>query len=119
MITKTKFYDAIGELMYAINTVAPPQAIEALKKTVDGHDWAEEIQWSFKYELKKRKNRIEVYQQAFDTFKIHGPDREYKYLIEMLNDFEYYAGTARLGHYHSDSLKNKFIHDLELFKLKV
>ena len=117
MISKNKFYDAIGELIYAMNTAAPPKAIEALKKTVDGHDWADEIQWSFKYELNKQKNRMDVYRQAFDTFKSHGPDREYKYLIEMLNDFEYYTGT--IGRHQTDSIKNQFINDLEIFKLKV
>ncbi|MEM9822085.1 MAG: TerB family tellurite resistance protein, partial [Bacteroidota bacterium] len=53
--------------------------------------WGKEIKWSFEYERKKQHSLRDTYFKALDTLKEHGPDPDYKYLIEVL---EKIAGAA-------------------------
>ena len=87
MINKTRLYDAFGELIYAVaiaDGLIQEEETKVLEEVLEDHPWGKEIQWSFNYERKKKHNLRDTYFKALDTLKEHGPDPDYKYLIEVL-----------------------------------
>jgi len=89
MVSKTKLYDAFGELIYAIaiaDGMIQQEELDSLETILKGHPWAKEIQWSFDYEHRKQHNLMETYNKAVETLKDHGPSEEYVYLIEVLGE---------------------------------
>ncbi|MEM1319473.1 MAG: TerB family tellurite resistance protein [Bacteroidota bacterium] len=89
MVSKTRLFDAFGELIYAVaisDGMVQQEEIDSLHKILRGHPWAKEIQWSFDYEHRKQNALMETYNKALDTFKEYGPTKEYAYLIEVLEE---------------------------------
>ena len=84
---KERLYDAFGELIYALamaDGLIQPEEIRALDAILQGHPWASQIKWSFNYEASKSIDLQDVYKKALDTFTQHGQDKEYIYLIDIL-----------------------------------
>ncbi len=86
-MNKERLYDAFGELIYALamaDGLIQPEELKALNTILQGHPWGSQIKWSFDYESNKKIDLKEVYKKALDTFTSHGPDKEYAYLVEIL-----------------------------------
>lgn len=88
-VSKEKLYDAFGELIYAVAKAdgsIQDEELVKLHEILNGHPWAKEIKWSFEYENKKDHSVELAFKMAVDICKENGPDPEYKYLIEVLNE---------------------------------
>ena len=86
-MNKERLYDAFGELIYTLamaDGLIQPEEIRALDRILEGHPWASQIKWSFNYEVNKGLDLKDVYKKALDTFTQHGQDKEYAYLIDIL-----------------------------------
>ncbi len=125
MIKRERLYDAFGELIYAIAMAdgdVQPEEVETLKKLLQAHPWAKEIEWSFQYEKSKNHSVEEAYQRAIDACKENGPDPEYKYLLDvMINVAEAFNGIVPQEKEIIDNFKtdlyHRFEHDLRTHKL--
>ena len=87
MISKTRLNDAFGELIYAVaisDGMIQPEEVKTLEELLKGHPWANEIQWSFDYELKNKNDLKDSYQKALETLKENGPFEDYNYLVEII-----------------------------------
>jgi len=87
MVSKTRLNDAFGELIYAVaisDGMIQPEEVETLEELLKGHPWANEIQWSFDYELKNKNDLKDSYQKALETLKENGPFEDYNYLVEII-----------------------------------
>lgn len=87
MVSKTRLYDAFGELIYSVaiaDGMIQKEEVNTLEEILEGHPWAKEIKWSFDYERKKNHTLRDTYLKALDTLKENGPHPEYRYLIEVL-----------------------------------
>ena len=87
MVSKTRLLDAFGELIYAVaiaDGVIQPEEKGTLEKLLKGHPWADEVQWSFDYEVKNNNSLKDSYQKALDTLKEHGPFEDYHNLVEII-----------------------------------
>lgn len=123
MITKERFYDAFGELIYAVMKAEGSVNNEdtVLQESLEGHDYANNIKWSFEYE-KRKENKLEaIYEKALSTFKEHGPDREYTYLIEILDNIIQHTQNSEDDAQVTDianNLRAQFVKDLEEHRLR-
>lgn len=87
MSDKSRLYDAFGELIYAVclaDGIIQPEEIEKIKEVLRNHPWGSEIEWSFNYEARKKNNPKETFDKAIEILKNHGPDSEYVFLVEIL-----------------------------------
>jgi len=94
MIEKKRLYDAFGEIIYVLAMAdgkVQVEEMDVLEEELMKHPWAEEIEWSFNYERKRKNDLAEVYKKAMQTFVDHGPDQEYKRLLEIM---EYVAAAS-------------------------
>ena len=88
MSNKEKLYDAFGELIYLVaiaDGIVQEEEKEALKKLLATHPKANEIQWSFEYELSKNNSIDYLYKRVLGICHQNGPDPEYAFLLEVLN----------------------------------
>lgn len=121
MVTKEKLYEAFGELIYAVakaDGLVQAEELITLEKILRGHPWASTIHWSFDYENSKHTKVSEVYKRAMDTFLQHGPDAEYAYLVEILEEIAK-AGSGTIDEKEQRIIdafqldfKNRFIQDM-------
>ncbi len=84
-----KLIEAFGELAYVVAMAdgeVQQVEVDALKKKLAGHKWGEDIQWSFDYEMRKQNDVEDLYKKVMTYCEMHGPDPEYKFLLEMLDD---------------------------------
>lgn len=84
-----KLIEAFGELAYIVamaDGVIQKEEVEALERKLANHKWGEDIKWSFDYEVKKQRDPEELYKKVINYCEMHGPDPEYKFLMEMLED---------------------------------
>lgn len=125
MIQKEQLYQAFGELIYAVakaDGLVQHEEVDALKKILERHTWAKDVQWSFDYELKNETNLEYVYEKALDTFRQYGPTPEYIYLIQIMEEVAQASNgidpkeKAVIFGFQND-LKERFIKDLEDGKL--
>ncbi|MDX2301204.1 MAG: TerB family tellurite resistance protein [Microscillaceae bacterium] len=127
MIHKEQLYQAFGELIYAVakaDGLVQNEEVDALKKILQRHAWAKDVQWSFDYELKNENDLQYVYEKALDTFRQYGPTPEYVYLIQILEEVARASDgidskEKALIHGFQDDLKERFIRDLDSGDLKV
>ncbi len=87
MGNKEKLYDAFGELVYVVamtDGIIQPEEKKALQDIIANHPWANEIEWSFNYEVEKHQDIDYLYKRVLDACYLNGPDPEYKFLIEVL-----------------------------------
>lgn len=96
MTNEERLYDAFGELVYAVclaDGYIQPEETEALERLLSNHDWAKEIKWSFDYEVRAGKKTVdEAYKKALITFEKVGPNPEYAFMLEVLEE------VARASH---------------------
>lgn len=84
-----KLIEAFGELAYVVAMAdgeVQQEEVDALKRKLAGHKWGEDIQWSFDYEMKKKNDVEDLYKKVIIYCEMHGPDPEYKFLLELLDD---------------------------------
>lgn len=82
-----KVYEAFGELLYAVSlSDGELQAEEEakLKEILSGHEWEEDILWSFNYEKGRQRSVRDAYARAMDVFAEYGPYKEYEKFFEVL-----------------------------------
>ncbi len=89
MRNRDKLMEAFGELAYVVAIAdgkVQEEEIKALETKLSEHEWAADIRWSFNYELKKKNDPEELYKKVITYCEMHGPDPEYKFLLELLED---------------------------------
>lgn len=115
-MNKEKLYEAFGELVYVIamtDGIIQPEEKDALKKIIANHPWANEIEWSFNYEVEKHQNIDYLYKRVLDLCHKNGPDPEYKFLVEVLEA----VANASSDKVSEKEVIDRFTHDLtEKFK---
>ena len=127
MIKRERLYDAFGELIYAIAMAdgeVQEAEIEALHKIINSHPWAREIKWSFDYEKSKNNTVEDAYKKAVLACKENGPDPEYKYLLEVMEQVaEAFDGIVpsekKIIENFQHELEEKFIKDLRKDSLEI
>jgi uncharacterized tellurite resistance protein B-like protein len=125
MIKRERLYDAFGELIYAIAIAdgkVQKEEIETLEELLSRHPWAMEIKWSFNYEQNKHHSVEEAYKRAIDVCKENGPDPEYKYLLDVMEQVaEAFGGIIPQEQEIIDNFKydlyRRFEQDLHTHKL--
>ena len=82
-----KIYEAFGELIYVVAMAdgeIQEEELAVIKSELADYKYGEQILWSFNYE-KEKKNPIEdTYKKVITCCEAHGPEREYQYLINLL-----------------------------------
>ena len=89
MTPKERIYDAFGELLYLVaraDGLIQPEEVEKLEQILNGHPKAREIKWSFDYERTRRNDPEDLYLKIIERCRENGPDPEYQFLIEMLEE---------------------------------
>ena len=89
MTPKERIYDAFGELLYLVaraDGLIQPEEVEKLEEILKGHPKAREIKWSFDYERTRRNDPEDLYLKIIERCRENGPDPEYQFLIEMLEE---------------------------------
>lgn len=84
---REKLYEAFGELLYMVaiaDGVIQPGEMAKLREILSDHPWAEEIQWSFEYEMRKKHDLDALYRKVARTLEAHGPDREYAFFLKAM-----------------------------------
>ncbi len=116
-----KLYDSFGELIYVI-AMADGRIQEVELKTIHeklaNHPWGEAIQWSFDYEVDKNRSIGDLYQKVINYCEMHGPDPEYKFLLEVIQEVAEASAGVDAGEQKvmDDFVKNltdKFKADIE------
>lgn len=82
-----KVYEAFGELLYAVSLsdgVLQEEEETRLKEILSGHEWEEDILWSFNYEKGRQRSVRDAYLRALDVFAEYGPYKEYEKFFEVL-----------------------------------
>lgn len=84
-----KLYEAFGELLYVVamadGEIQASELAIITSKLVD-HPWGADIQWSFNYEMKKQRDLDLLYDRVISYCKDHGPEKEYNFLIELMEE---------------------------------
>lgn len=118
---RERLYDAFGELIYAVALAdgsIQEEEVSALEKVLKGHTWSKAIKWSFNYERSKKISVESAYLRAMATFKEFGPDPEYKYMLEVMQEVaKAFNGIVPAEQKIIDNfqkeLKSQFIKDIE------
>jgi hypothetical protein len=117
MSLKEKLYDAFGELIYIVamaDGLIQKEEVEALERILINHPWAKEIIWSFDFEVRRNEDIDFVYTKVLDYCYQNGPDPEYKFLLEILEEV---ARASDGIHITERAVIKKFTYDLtERFK---
>lgn len=82
-----KVYEAFGELLYAVSLSdgeLQPEEEARLKEVLSGHEWEEDILWSFNYEKGRQRSVRDAYVRALDVFGEYGPYKEYYKFFDVL-----------------------------------
>lgn len=117
MTPKERIYDAFGELLYLVaksDGLIQPEEVESLEMILRGHPKAREIKWSFDYERTHRNNPEDLYLKVIERCRENGPDPEYQFLIDMLEEVA--RASAGIGREEKGMIEG-FVRDLtERFK---
>jgi uncharacterized tellurite resistance protein B-like protein len=87
--SKSKLYDALGELIYAVakaDGAVQPAERQKLLDLLKDQSWGADVAWSFDYEDKKALPLQDAYHRALDTCKAYGPAEEYAFLFKALQE---------------------------------
>ncbi len=82
-----KIYEAFGELIYVVamaDGAVQPEEIAVVKKELADYKYGEQVLWSFNYEMNKKNPVEDTYKKVITCCEAHGPEREYQYLINLL-----------------------------------
>lgn len=114
MSSTDKLYDAFGELIYVLamsDGIIQPAERAVIERKLAEHQWGQEIKWSFDYEEKQNRSLDELYQKVIISCERHGPDPEYRFLIEVLEEI----AEVNLGIQASEKeVMDTFVQDLTL-----
>lgn len=117
-----KLYDAFGELIYAVamaDGIIQKEEVEALEKILAKHPWANEIKWSFDYELSKNNSVDELYNKVVAICHMIGPRKEYDNLIAIITEIAEASNgidekeSAIISNFSKDLIA-RFQHDLNI-----
>ena len=89
MKSTEKLIDAFGELIYVLamsDGAIQEEELVVLKSKLSSHKWGRDIQWSFDYEVEKNNPIDDLYKKVILYCESHGPDPEYNFLFEVLED---------------------------------
>ncbi|MFK7807275.1 MAG: TerB family tellurite resistance protein [Saprospiraceae bacterium] len=84
-----KLYESFGELLYVMAMAdggIQASELAVITEQLARHPWGEDIQWSFNYEVKKQRDLELLYDRVISYCEDHGPDKEYDFLIKLLDD---------------------------------
>ncbi len=87
MSNKEKLYEVFGEMVYVVamaDGIIQPEEKDALEKILANHPLAQEIEWSFNYEIDKHNDPEYLYDRVLNYCHKNGPDPEYQFLVEIL-----------------------------------
>ncbi len=82
-----KLYEAFGELIYVVamsDGEIQAEELKVIEEKLANHPWGKDIKWSFDYEVKKERSIEELYKKVITYCEMHGPEKEYQFLIETL-----------------------------------
>lgn len=88
MTEQEKLYETLGELLYVVakaDGVIQEEEKQAMQNLLQSHPWAEQINWSFDYEVSKGKSVEEIYHKVISFCKHYGPAPQYNEFIEAIN----------------------------------
>ena len=117
MVSREKLYDAFGELIYAIancDGIIQDEELKALEERLENYPGAREIKWSFDYEKSRKHSVEESYDKAIDICKENGPDAEYVFLLDVLEEVSRSNGIEE----KQREIISRFQHDLRTRFLK-
>jgi tellurite resistance protein len=112
-----KLYEAFGELLYVVamadGEIQASELAVILGKLND-HPWGADIEWSFNYEIKKQRDLDMLYDRVISYCEDHGPDEEYVFLMELLEDVAAASGGVDAD---EKEVMDSFVYELtERFK---
>ena len=84
---KEKLYETLGELLFVIAMAdgeVQETELAALKNLLAKHPWAQEIEWSFNYELSRNSSVEDTYKKVIDFCTHNGPTPEYEEFISAM-----------------------------------
>ncbi len=87
MTDEQKLYETMGELLYVIakaDGVIQEEENAALKELLKGHKWAEQIEWSFNYEVSKEPSVNELYDKVIAVCHRIGPSPIYNEFVSSM-----------------------------------
>ncbi len=87
MSNKEKLYEVFGEMVYVVamsDGIIQAEEKDALEKILADHPLAQEIEWSFNYEINKHNDTEYLYNKVLNYCHQNGPDPEYQFLVEIL-----------------------------------
>ena len=117
MKSTDKLYEAFGELLYVVAMAdgkIQEEELKAMEAKLSGHPWGEDIKWSFDYEVKKNNNVEDLYKKVITYCEMHGPEKEYQFLMEMVEDVA--KASAGIDE-QEEKIMSAFVQDLtERFK---
>lgn len=87
MTDKEKLYETLGELLYVVakaDGVIQTEERAALKEILKGHEWANQIEWSFNYEESKQPTIDDLYNKVITVCHRIGPSPVYDEFIKSM-----------------------------------
>ena len=87
MTSKTRLYDAFGELIYAValaDGLIQQEELDKIDEVLKNHQWGKDVKWSFDYEARKGNDPKDAFEKALDLFKENGPNPDYYNLIDII-----------------------------------
>ncbi len=84
-----KLFESFGELIYVVamaDGVIQKEELTIIEKRLSDHRWGKDIKWSFDYEVEKKNDIEDLYKKVIAYCEDHGPDEEYDFLLEVLNE---------------------------------
>ncbi len=117
---KEKLFEAFGELIYVVamaDGIIKNEEVEALDDILKSHPNAQEIKWSFDYEVGKENSIERTYEKVLHYCHQYGPDPEYQNLIDIM---EAVAKSGKKKSKNEQAVINKFAYELtERFKADI
>ena len=84
-----KLFESFGELIYVVamtDGAIQKEELAIIEKKLSAHKWGKDIKWSFDYEVNKNNSIEYLYKKVIAYCEDHGPDEEYDFLLEVLNE---------------------------------
>ena len=113
MKSREKLYEAFGELLYVVAMTdgqIQSSEMDVILGKLAEHPWGSKIQWSFDYEVKKQNNDLDdLYNKVITYCEMHGPEREYPFLIELMEEVARASGGIDKD---EQKVMDSFVYDL-------
>ena len=89
MENKEQFYTVFGELLYwtaIADGVIQKEELAVIEQKIANHPYGKTIQRAFDVKHPKKESIDSLYQKVMAFCEAYGPNREYKFLVEVLED---------------------------------